>query len=44
MREERERGAILVVACHDAEELDLLADEIFVMAEGRLISREKADG
>lgn len=44
VREERERGAIIVVACHDAEELDLLADEIFVMAEGRLISREKADG
>ena len=44
VRDERERGAIVVVACHDAEELDLLADEIFVMAEGRLISREKADG
>lgn len=44
VREEKERGAIVVVACHDAEELDLLADEIFVMAEGRLISREKADG
>lgn len=44
VHDERERGAIVVVACHDAEELDLLADEIFVMAEGRLISREKADG
>lgn len=44
VREEKERGAIVVVACHDAEELDLLADEIFVMAEGRLTSHEKAGG
>ncbi len=42
--EEKERGAIVVVACHDAEELDLLADEIFVMAEGRLASCEQAGG
>ncbi len=44
VREEKERGAIVVAACHDAEELNLLADEIFVMAEGHLISSEKAGG
>lgn len=41
---ERDRGALIVVACHDAEELDLLADEVFLMAEGRIVGHEEAAG
>lgn len=37
----KERGAIVVVACHDADELRVLADEIITMAEGRIIKRSE---
>ncbi len=30
---------IIIVACHDREELDLLADEIIEMQEGRILER-----
>jgi ABC-2 type transport system ATP-binding protein len=33
----RRRGALIIVACHDADELRLLADEIIEMHEGRVI-------
>lgn len=33
----KERGAAVVVACHDASVLEDVADEIAVMAEGRII-------
>lgn len=36
LREAKERGAVIVVACHDTEELELLADEIFVLYEGKI--------
>lgn len=41
---QKERGAIVVVACHDAEELDDLADEIYLMAEGRIVGHEGGGG
>lgn len=34
--EEKARGAIVVLACHDGEMLENLADEIYLMEEGRL--------
>lgn len=37
---QRARGALVVVACHDAEELADLSDEIFLMAEGRIVGHE----
>ncbi len=40
IEEERSRGAIVVVACHDREELVLLADVVFTMAEGRIVDSE----
>lgn len=38
MNELRKEGKIVIIACHDAEEMDLLADEIFVMEEGTIKS------
>jgi len=33
----KNRGAIVIVACHDKEELELLSDEIYSLAEGKII-------
>ena len=41
---QKERGALVVVACHDAEELDGLSDEIYLMAEGRIVGHEGGGG
>jgi ABC-2 type transport system ATP-binding protein len=32
----REAGALIIVSCHDSDELELLSDEIFEMYEGRI--------
>lgn len=39
--EKRRAGSLIVVACHDNEELHILADEILTLAEGRIIDCEK---
>ena len=39
----RDNGKIILVACHDKEELNYLADEIFIMSEGKIIGREKKE-
>lgn len=36
IRRERDRGALVILACHDAAVLEDLADEIFTVAEGRV--------
>ena len=41
LHEEKARGALIIVACHDKEELDFLSDEIFVMENGRVVSGQK---
>ncbi|MBQ7344633.1 MAG: ATP-binding cassette domain-containing protein [Oscillospiraceae bacterium] len=33
---ERDRGALVIVACHDAAVLEALSDEIFTVAEGKV--------
>lgn len=33
----KERGAIILLACHDAEELEFLSDEIINISEGRIV-------
>ena len=38
----KERGALIIIACHDAEELDYLSDDIIEIAEGR-IKNNKTD-
>lgn len=33
-------NSIIIISCHDREELEYLSDEIFVMSEGRIIEHE----
>ncbi len=33
-------NAIIIISCHDREELEYLSDEIFVMSEGRIIEHK----
>lgn len=35
----KQEGALIILACHDREELENLSDEIFVMTEGRLAEK-----
>lgn len=35
----KHEGALVILACHDRDELENLSDEIFVMAEGRMVEK-----
>lgn len=35
----KQEGALIILACHDREELENLSDEIFVMTEGRIAEK-----
>jgi ABC-2 type transport system ATP-binding protein len=35
--EHRNRGALIIVSCHDREELEFLSDEVFCIEDGRII-------
>lgn len=37
----KERGAVIITACHDAEELEELSDEIICISEGRITENDK---
>lgn len=37
LRQHKERGAVIIIACHDLEELTFLADVILDISEGKLI-------
>lgn len=37
IQEAKERGAVIITACHDAEELNQIADEIIEISEGKII-------
>ena len=37
IREEKERGAIILLASHNKEDISILADKVFYMQEGRII-------
>lgn len=39
LMQQKERGAICIVACHDTEELEYLSDEIIEICEGRIINK-----
>jgi ABC-2 type transport system ATP-binding protein len=41
LQRQKRRGALVVISCHDLAELELLADEIFEMADGRLRPRQE---
>lgn len=38
LQEEKQRGALIVLACHDTEELTSLADQIITIEEGKICS------
>lgn len=40
IREEKERGALIILACHERAMLEDLVDEIFILENGRLKGRE----
>lgn len=42
IRRERDRGALVILACHDASVLEKLADEIYTVIEGRVARKEPA--
>lgn len=37
----REKGKLIVIACHDREELDFLSDEIYIMSHGKVTGKEE---
>lgn len=39
IRRERDRGALIIVACHDAQLLESLADEIYSVYEGKVTKK-----
>ena len=32
----KERGALIIISCHDREELEFLSDEVFCMEDGQI--------
>lgn len=44
LRQEKERGALIVVSCHDLPALKELSDVIYLMEEGRLTPYEEVEG
>ena len=41
LRSRKKRGALIIIACHDKEELEMLSDEIIEIYEGRIVAKEK---
>lgn len=39
--EEKERGAIVCIASHNAEDIEILCDEIFQIVDGKVLRQEK---
>lgn len=39
LKVQKDRGALVILACHDKEELEFLADEIYEMAEGKVVKK-----
>lgn len=36
----KSKGKIIIIACHDKEELELLSDEIYIMENGKIAGHE----
>jgi len=36
----RDDGSLVILACHDTEELEFLSDEIFTLSEGKMIGHD----
>ena len=42
--EYKEAGALIIISCHDKEEMDYLADEVFCMADGKVTESYLIEG
>lgn len=40
LKEQKEKGAIIILACHDTEELEFLSDEIITISEGMIVGTD----
>ena len=40
INELKTEGKIIIIACHDAEEMELLADVIFEMENGKIVGKK----
>ncbi len=40
LQQRKADGALIIVSCHDREELEFLSDEIFIIDEGKLVGHE----
>ena len=41
LQEEKARGALIVVSCHDAEVLEEMSDKIYLIENGRIVGNEE---
>ena len=44
VREEKERGALVILSCHDTDLLEGMADEIYFLENGRVVAVESGEG
>ncbi|SKA71374.1 ABC-2 type transport system ATP-binding protein [Eubacterium uniforme] len=40
IRKEKERGALIIIASHNKEDIELLADKVFMLKDGKVIERK----
>ena len=38
IKEQKEHGALIIVSCHDKEEMNEIADTVYCMEDGKIIS------
>ena len=39
LHKHRERGALIIIACHDSEELNYLSDETIIIEDGNIVDK-----
>ena len=44
LEEEKRRGALILISCHDADEMNALADIVFLMESGRIVEQKRKEG
>lgn len=40
VKEERQRGAMVLIASHNKEDIEILCDKVFMMSEGRIVKED----
>ena len=43
LKKTKERGAIVILACHDSQELEFLTDEIITISDGKIVKNNNLD-